>query len=70
MQIRQKKILTNAFRYVKPGGKLLYATCTIFEEENEEIAHSINGFEILKEKTFWPHIDGTDGFYACVLRKC
>ena len=66
----QKRIAENVAGYVKPGGKLLYATCTIFEEENEEIAHNINGFEILKEKTFWPHIDGTDGFYACVLRKC
>lgn len=66
----QKRIAANVARYVKPGGKLLYATCTVFEEENEEIAHALQGFEILKEKTFWPHIDGTDGFYACVLRRC
>ena len=31
----QKTILTNAVRYVRPGGKLLYSTCTIAEEENE-----------------------------------
>ena len=31
----QRKILTNAVRYVRPGGKLLYSTCTIAEEENE-----------------------------------
>lgn len=31
----QKTILANAVRYVKPGGKLLYSTCTIAEEENE-----------------------------------
>ena len=65
----QKRIAENVAGYVKPGGKLLYATCTVFEEENEEIAHSLRGFDILKEKTFWPHIDGTDGFYACVLQK-
>ena len=65
----QKKIVDNVSRYVAPGGRLLYSTCTIFEEENEQIAHSIAGFEILQEKTFWPHLDGTDGFYACVLRK-
>ncbi|MBP5169930.1 MAG: methyltransferase domain-containing protein [Oscillospiraceae bacterium] len=65
----QKRIADNVSRYVVPGGKLLYSTCTVFEEENEMISHSICGFEILQEKTFWPHLDGTDGFYACVLRK-
>lgn len=65
----QKRIADNVSRYVAPGGKLLYSTCTVFEEENEAIAHGIAGFEILQEKTFWPHLDGTDGFYACVLRK-
>ena len=65
----QKRILHNTARYVVPGGRLLYSTCTVFEEENEQVAHSLTGFEILQEKTFWPHIDGTDGFYACVLRR-
>ena len=32
----QREILENAVRYVRPGGKLLYSTCTIAEEENEE----------------------------------
>ena len=32
----QKEILAHAVRYVKPGGKLLYSTCTIAAEENEE----------------------------------
>ena len=30
----QRRILTNAVTYVKPGGTLLYATCTVTEEEN------------------------------------
>lgn len=34
----QKTILTNAASYVKPGGVLLYSTCTINPEENEENA--------------------------------
>ncbi len=65
----QKRILNNVARYVAPGGKLLYSTCTVFEEENEQVAHSLAGFDRIDEKTFWPHLDGTDGFYACVLRK-
>ncbi len=34
----QKEILTNAARLVKTGGRLLYSTCTLAPEENEEIA--------------------------------
>lgn len=34
----QKEILTTAVRYVKPGGVLLYSTCTIHHKENEEMA--------------------------------
>lgn len=32
----QRKILKNAVTYVKPGGTLIYSTCTITKEENEE----------------------------------
>lgn len=32
----QKRILKTAYRYVKKGGKLIYSTCTINREENEE----------------------------------
>ncbi len=32
----QRKILSQAVRYVKPGGVLMYSTCTISREENEE----------------------------------
>ena len=31
----QKKILNNVARYVKPGGLLLYSTCTLVRAENE-----------------------------------
>ena len=65
----QKRIAQNLATYVRPGGTLLYSTCTVFPEENEEVAHNIEGFTVAMEKTFWPHIDGTDGFYACVLKK-
>ena len=60
----QKKILDNVSHYVNQNGKLLYSTCTVMKEENEYISHSLSGFEIIDEKTFWPNIDGTDGFYA------
>ena len=34
---RQKRILESAFTMLKPGGRLVYSTCTLSEEENEEI---------------------------------
>ncbi|WP_130868294.1 16S rRNA (cytosine(967)-C(5))-methyltransferase RsmB [Intestinimonas massiliensis (ex Afouda et al. 2020)] len=35
----QKAILDNVCRYVRPGGVLLYATCTLLERENEDVVH-------------------------------
>jgi len=37
----QSRILDNVSRYVKPGGVLLYSTCTLLERENE---HIVNAF--------------------------
>ena len=80
----QGAILDNLSRYVKPGGTLLYSTCTIFEEENEDVARaflekhadyraedfSLCGIESWDGMyTFWPHIDGTDGFFAARFRR-
>lgn len=44
----QRRIIYNASRYVKPGGTLVYSTCTITKEENEDI---INQF-IMENKNF------------------
>lgn len=33
----QKKIVSNAIPYLKPGGFLLYCTCSVFKKENEEV---------------------------------
>lgn len=69
----QQKILKNAAEYVKCGGELLYSTCTIMREENqdrtEEFLRTHTDFERVYEKTFYPHIDGTDGFYICKMRR-
>lgn len=36
----QRAILNNASRYVRPGGTLVYSTCTILPEENEGVSHA------------------------------
>jgi len=80
----QLAILENLARYVKPGGVLLYSTCTVLKGENEEVVlrfleqnhefcaetFSACGIESASGMyTFWPHVDGTDGFFAAKLRK-
>ncbi len=79
----QFKILTNASKYLKPGGRLVYSTCTINPQENSEIIRKFllenKDFsfdktvkiynDVCGEYTFLPHIDSTDGFYIAVLHK-
>lgn len=38
MSVKQHAILTGAARLVKPGGRLVYATCSLLDEENEAVA--------------------------------
>lgn len=80
----QLDILRNVSRYIAPGGLLLYSTCTVMKEENEDVVSSFleendsfrtESFEICGIRaengiyTFWPNVDGTDGFFAARLRK-
>lgn len=81
----QKNILYNLAECVKPGGVLIYSTCTVLKEENENIIKQFlnNNADFEAEEfslphvgktesgmhTFWPHIDGTDGFFVCKLRR-
>ena len=68
----QKCILENAANYVKPGGTLVYSTCTINKDENElqvkAFLENNNGFELISEKQFLPTED-IDGFYVCKMIK-
>ncbi|MBQ2895707.1 MAG: 16S rRNA (cytosine(967)-C(5))-methyltransferase RsmB, partial [Oscillospiraceae bacterium] len=69
----QLGILCGLSRCVKPGGTLHYSTCTILTEENGGVVEAFlkehPDFEREEEKTFWPHLDGTDGFYFCRMRR-
>ena len=38
LQAKQRAILDSAARLVKPGGRLVYATCSLLTEENEQVA--------------------------------
>jgi len=60
--------------YLKPGGKLVYSTCSILNEENsDQIKYFVkqHGLEVEGGQQFisLPIKGGMDGFYACTLIK-
>jgi len=71
----QAEILNSYSRMVKPGGKLVYATCSILPSENQEQVEkfltSENGkhFSLIKDKKILSHESGYDGFYMALLEK-
>lgn len=80
----QRDILENSIKYLRVGGELVYSTCTIFPEENEENikaflsehadfslkAFSVGNFECpTGMATLLPDKDGTDGFFVAKLVK-
>lgn len=65
----QLSILERAAGHVRPGGRLVYATCTLRREENEEVARVFGELasDFTESDSFlrlWPHRHGTDGFFA------
>ena len=80
----QKGIVDNCAAYVRPGGVMIYATCTLRERENQDVVawfleqhpeFTLEAFELPHfgrqegMMTFWPHIHHTDGFFVARLRK-
>lgn len=68
----QYNILKNALKYLKPGGRILYSTCTLRQEENEKLVirfqKEYNTLRKVCENTLMPHINNTDGFYYALLQ--
>jgi len=79
----QLNILQNISQYVRMGGVLLYSTCTVLTQENDDvIAKFLSQNDNFRPEPFalpkigeikdgritlYPHIHGTDGFYICKL---
>ena len=68
----QFEILRASASYLKPGGRMLYSTCTLNRAENEEVVSRFLAetpeFALLSEQTFFPS-PTNDGFFAAVMEK-
>lgn len=77
----QRSILDNAVRYVKPGGRLVFSTCTIDAAENEDNVRYLcekHGLQLVTDAQeplnggmvqLMPGVHGTDGFFVAVLTR-
>ena len=69
---RQRSILSDIWPCLKPGGLLIYSTCTFNRFEDEDnvawIAKEL-GAEVLEDRHFLPGRDKGEGFYIAALRK-
>jgi 16S rRNA (cytosine967-C5)-methyltransferase len=74
-QIRatQEEILGRYSRIVKPGGIMVYSTCSIFPSENEKQVEKFlalnKQFELLEDRKVSPAESGFDGFYIAKIRR-
>lgn len=66
----QQLIIDNAVTYVKPGGILMYSTCTLRKSENQNQRDYIvnKGYTLIKDETVFATA-GHDGFYIAKLRR-
>ena len=71
----QQELLRDYSKMVKKGGKMVYATCSILPQENNEQVRQFlaseegAAFSLSKEKNIYSHKTGYDGFYMALLEK-
>jgi 16S rRNA (cytosine967-C5)-methyltransferase len=66
----QKQLLAKALELLKPGGVVVYSTCSVEPEETEQVVASVSETcEVVEQFTRLPTPGGWDGFFAAVLRK-
>ena len=63
---RQKAILRNSLDALAPGGLLVYSTCSLEREENQDVIEACGG-TVLKTTQRLPGRDAGDGFFAAVI---
>jgi 16S rRNA (cytosine967-C5)-methyltransferase len=70
---QQRSLLDQALLRLRPGGTLVYSTCSLEPEENGELIRSLQadnpGLKLVTEQTLLPWINGTDGAYVAKLTR-
>ena len=70
---RQREILDFAFEMVRPGGRLVYSTCTFEPEENgrqtEAFLQRHEELRLFSEEQMYPHTAEGEGHYCAVFRR-
>lgn len=72
LQRTQGALLDRAATLVRPGGRLVYATCSVLPREDEDVVEAFRArhprFALERTLRLAPHTDGTDGFFGAALR--
>jgi 16S rRNA (cytosine967-C5)-methyltransferase len=70
---KQLAILSASSKYLKPGGILVYSTCTISQYENQMVIKEFlkrnPSFSKEEELQLLPNVNNTDGFFICKMKK-
>lgn len=70
---RQWDILQDAYLMLKPGGHMVYSTCTFNRQENEEtmerFVQTYPDMELIVTKRLWPHLERGEGHFVALLHK-
>lgn len=73
LAVVQRQILERAFALTEPGGHLVYSTCSVDREENEDVVAAMLGahpdLELLEQVTTLPAAGEHDGGFYAVLRR-
>lgn len=69
----QIALLARALELVRPGGVVIYATCSPHLRETSEVVAAVTAgrsdVDVESTHQWWPHIDGTDAMFCALLRR-
>ena len=64
----QRAIALGALKHLAPGGRFVYAVCSVLREECEDVVSALP-LEIVTSRRLLPYVGGTDGYYVSILRQ-